>query len=128
MQIKTFAKRCGRLMKEYGPAVIDSYGQQGTTTARSVSVLSNFSRYAAEGGKAPEMYITQPTSNIKYSYYACNQSSIDSWLPDGTPLLCTHGGVFYVMGTLGGKELASRINAIAASHSPPYFISVSLHI
>eukprot|EP01045_Picozoa_sp_COSAG04_P000160 COSAG04_NODE_3_length_53939_cov_50.145431_50_plen_321_part_00 len=123
-QIKSFATRCGRLMKDYGPAVIDTFGQQGPSEAHSVSVLSNFSKYAAAGGVAPQMYITQPTGNIKYSYYQCDESNVDTWQPDGTPVLCTHSGVFYVMGSMGGEKLASHINAIAANHSKPYFITV----
>jgi hypothetical protein len=55
-QIKSFATRCGRLMKEYGPAVIDTFGQTGDE-ANTVSVLTNFSRYAAQGGVAPQMYV-----------------------------------------------------------------------
>lgn len=60
-QINTFAQRCGRLMQIYGPAVIDTYGQQGTTKEISTAVLTNFSKYAARGGIAPQMYISQPT-------------------------------------------------------------------
>ena len=121
-QVQTFATRCGRLMESYGPAIIDTFGQQGTTEAHSSAVLSNFSKYAAAGGVAPLMYISQPTRNIHYSYYDCNGQ--DSTLPDGTPLVCTPHNVFYVMGSLGGQELASRINAIAASQPAPNFISV----
>jgi len=53
-QIRTFATRCGRLMRDYGPAVIDTYGQTGPA-ANTFSVLTNFSRYAAAAGVAPEM-------------------------------------------------------------------------
>lgn len=120
-QLRSFATRCGRLMKDYGPAVIDTYGQQGDGT---VAVLANFSRYAKEGGMAPQMYISQPTGSIHYSYYKCNQSAIDAWQPDGTPVLCTHGGLFYVMGNMGGEALAKRINAVAESATKPYFITV----
>lgn len=122
-QIKSFATRCGRLMNEYGPAVIDTYGQTGNA-ANTVSVLSNFSSYAAAGGVKPLLYITQPTRNIHYAYYACNQSALDAWLPDGTPLLCTSSeGLFYVMGSLGGDKLAARINAVARQ-SGQQFITV----
>merc|ERR1712228_666095 len=108
-------------MKDYGPAVIDTFGQQGTNT---VEVLSNFSKYSQMGGVKPQMYITQPTGNIHYSYYQCNQSNLDTWQPDGTPVLCTHGGLFYGMGNLGGEELAKRINAVVAAAPKPYFITV----
>ena len=97
-QVKSFAARCGRLMRDYGPAVIDTYGQTGDHD-NTVSVLSNFSAYAAAAGVAPQMYITQPTGNIRYSYYQCDESHLDMWQPDGTPLLCTSNkGLFYVMG------------------------------
>jgi hypothetical protein len=59
-------------------------------------------------------YISQPTGNIKYSYHPCNESQLDTWQPDGTPLLCTSSkGLFYVMGSLGGAKLAERINTVA---------------
>ena len=64
-QLTTFATRCGRLMKEYGPAVVDTFGQQGTSDVESLHKLSVFSEAAAKGGAAPAMYITQPTGNIK---------------------------------------------------------------
>eukprot|EP00928_Gymnodinium_smaydae_P081607 TRINITY_DN65093_c0_g1_i1.p1 TRINITY_DN65093_c0_g1~~TRINITY_DN65093_c0_g1_i1.p1 ORF type:complete len:650 (+),score=107.54 TRINITY_DN65093_c0_g1_i1:243-1952(+) len=120
-QLKNFAGRCGRLMQDDGPKVIDTFGQQGHD---SVELLTKFSRYAKLGGAAPEMYVTQPTGNIHYSYYSCNQSALDTWQPDGTPMVCTHGGIFYVMGDLGGKELANRINTIARDAPRPYFITV----
>mmetsp|Transcript_25717 Transcript_25717/g.55710 ORF Transcript_25717/g.55710 Transcript_25717/m.55710 type:complete len:136 (+) Transcript_25717:3-410(+) len=77
------------------------------------------------------MYISQPTGNIHYAYHDCN-SSLVSWLPDGTPLLCTNSGaddLFYIPGSMGKQscpscELARRINAVAAAHQPPYFITV----
>ena len=65
-QLATFATRCGRLMKDYGPAVVDTFGQQGVSDAESVHKLSVFSEAAAKGGLAPAMYITQPTGHIKY--------------------------------------------------------------
>merc|ERR1719215_350215 len=120
-QLKSFAARCGRLMQDYGPRVVDTYGQQGPD---SVGLLSKFSRYAMLEGVAPEMYVTQPTDAIHYSYHSCNQSAIDAWQPDGTPVVCTHGGLFYVMGDLGGAELANRINTIARVAQKPYFITV----
>ena len=78
-------------------------------------MLSNFSRYAAKGGVAPLMYISQPTSRaIRYAGHVCNESQLGSWQPDGTPLLCTSSkGLFYVMGSMGGEQLAKNINAVA---------------
>lgn len=164
-QIKTFATRCGRLMKDYGPAVIDTFGQTSFTnnagadspSDHTVSVLQNFSRYvgdlvvkplrlrqssfcvnllllspltlgvtsvlnvvgigiisyAAAGGVPPQLYLEQPTGNIKYAYHKCNPTKLNTWLDDGTPVICTQGDVFYVMGSLGGDTLAQRVNAIA---------------
>ena len=103
-QVKSFASRCGRLMRDYGPAVVDTFGQTGDHD-NTVSVLSNFSTYAAAAGVAPQMYISQPTGNIHYSYYKCDQSRLDMWQPDGTPVLCTSSkGLFYVMGTCVGCD------------------------
>jgi hypothetical protein len=79
LQIQTFATRCGRLMKDYGPAVIDTYGQTGSSQLNTRSVLANFSLYAAESGTAPEMYISQPTGVIKYAYYDC-QDTLNQYL------------------------------------------------
>ena len=59
-QIQTFAARCGRLMRDYGPAVVDTFGQTGNE-ANTFSVLTNFSRYAEAAGVAPSFYISQPT-------------------------------------------------------------------
>jgi len=118
-------------MKDYGPAVIDTFGQTGSKD-NTISVLANFSRYAAEGGVAPQMYISQPTNNIHYSYYDCDPTQLDMWQPDGTPLVCTNTGknnLFYIPGSLGKQacpscELARRINTVAAANKPPFFITV----
>ena len=53
---------------------------------------------------------------------------LNSWQPDGTPLLCTakkgsQGTLFYISG-IHGAELAARINALAAAAPRPFFISV----
>jgi hypothetical protein len=117
-QIKGFATRCGRLMKEYGPAIVDTYGQTGASVAATVSVLGNFSRYAKVGGVGPEMYISQPTQSIKEMVsLTCNETQLDAWLPDGTPLVCTsRKGLFYVMPSPGaGITLAGNINAVGGS-------------
>ena len=124
-QIKTFATRCGRLMKEYGPAVVDTFGQQGTSSSEAVAKLSLFSEAARAGGVPPQMFITQPTGVIHYSYFACNESQLDTWQPDGTPVVCTSSkGLFYVMGSLGGVKLAERINAVAQAPGQGQFITV----
>ena len=124
-QIRSFAKRCGRLMKDYGPAVIDTFGQTSAVSNagadspqdQTVSLLQNFSKYAAEGGVAPQMYISQPTGVIKYAYHACDQAKLDVWTADGTPIVCTaSSGVFYVMPSIGGgKQLAQHINTVAGN-------------
>merc|ERR1712008_318933 len=106
----------------YGPAVIDTFGQQGLN---SVEVLANFSRYASAGGVEPQIYISQPTDNIHYSYQNCQKrAALDSWQPDGTPVLCTNRSLFYVMGKMGGEALANKINFVAANAPKPYFITV----
>jgi len=56
------------------------------------------------------MYLEQPTKSITHAYYPCNESKLASWQPDGTPVVCTHGGLFYVMGSLGSDYLSSKIN------------------
>jgi hypothetical protein len=131
MQIDTFATRCGRLMRDYGPAVVDTYGQTGSA-ANTAAVRTNFSRYAAAAaaGVPPAMYISQPTGSIKYSYYDCS-ASLDQALPDGTPLLCTSSNpnLFYIPSSLGPVPcprctLAGFINDVAAAHAPPFFITV----
>ena len=38
-QIQSFAIRCGRLMKDYGPAVINTFGPTGNA-ANTMSVLA----------------------------------------------------------------------------------------
>lgn len=69
--------------------MIDTYGQTGSV-ANTKSVLANFSTYAAAGGVAPQMYLEQPTRSITYAYYPCNQSKLDNWQPDGTPVICKY--------------------------------------
>ena len=54
------ATRCGRLMHDYGPAVVDVYGSAKGVYGSAQSVLANFSRYAAAGGTAPGMYLPHP--------------------------------------------------------------------
>eukprot|EP01052_Picozoa_sp_SAG31_P062597 SAG31_NODE_21570_length_546_cov_0.807606_1_plen_157_part_10 len=125
LQLKSFATRCGRLMKDYGPAVIDTFGQTGGVFGKpdnnpenTYKKLNLFNKAAAAAGTAPQMYISQPTGNIHYAYYQCNETRLDNWLPDGTPVVCTgsssrFGGVFYVMGSMGGAELAKHVNSWA---------------
>ena len=93
-------------MKEYGPAVIDTFGQTSPVNTRApgpkddtMHRLANFSRFATAGGVAPEMYISQPTGNIRYAYHPCAAAQLDSWLSDGTPVVCTPHSTFYVMGS-----------------------------
>lgn len=122
-QIKTFATRCGRLMHDYGPAIVDVYG--GGTH----NILSNFSRYAAAAGTAPAMYLPHPP------IAGCNLTELDVYQPDGTPVLCTATGntsltslnLFYVPKHIPvgvscvSCELARRINVVAESNR---FVSV----
>ena len=79
-QLKTFAKRCARLMYDYGPTVVDVYG--GGTK----SILRNFSRYAATTGIVPTMYLPHPPMR------GCNLTGLAEYQPDGTPILCTAWG------------------------------------
>eukprot|EP00040_Diaphanoeca_grandis_P022230 m.118956 g.118956 ORF g.118956 m.118956 type:complete len:610 (-) comp28713_c0_seq1:105-1934(-) len=119
-QVKSFAARCGRFMHDYGPAVVDTYGQTGNQS-NTFAVLTNFSRYAstADGkGVAPDMYIAQPTKRIGYANYICAQTEDDQWLPDGTPFVCTNPDLFYIPGALGHQncsacELSKRITDVA---------------
>jgi len=125
-QITAFATRCGRLLKSYGAAVVDAWGQTGLDPALNATqaekqansdrVLALFSKAAAAGGVAPQMYISQPTPNIGYAYYPCEgvdaenkgKNMDNQWLKDGTPVVCTNAGksakgqsenVFYIPGT-----------------------------
>lgn len=117
-QIKTFATRCGRLMDDYGPAMVDVYG------GASHSILANFSRYAAVAGTAPAMYLPHPP------IAGCSPTQLDVYQPDGTPVLCTAEGednLFYVPKhvlpnvSCVSCELARRINAVAETN---HFVSV----
>jgi len=126
-QINTFATRCGRLMNEYGPAVIDTFGQTGAEP-NTFSVLTNFSVYAAAAGVAPAMYITQPTlCCIDYASFNCSAAaSLDLVLPDKTPLICTADDLFYVGGGPGcvACNIAANINKVSAANTAPFFITV----
>ena len=126
-QIGTFATRCGRLMRDFGPAVIDTFGQTGDEV-NTFSVLTNFSRYAAAGGVAPAMYISQPTlCCIDYASFNCSAAaSLDLALPDTTPLVCTAESLFYVGGGSGcvACTIAANINKVARANAPPFFITV----
>lgn len=58
-QLGRYAGRVGRLYKEYGPSVADTYGQA------NLSTIASYSRYAAAGdaagpGMAPAAYVAQP--------------------------------------------------------------------
>jgi len=114
-QIKTFATRCGRLMHDYGPAIVDVYG--GGTP----SILANFSRYAAAAGTAPTMYLPHPP------IAGCSLTQLDVYQPDGTPVLCTAKGLFYIPKHVPRNVscvscyLAGSINAVAKSN---HFVSV----
>lgn len=79
--------------------------------------------YAAAAGVAPQLYLEQPTGNIKYAYHRCD-NKLNTWLDDGTPVICTEGNVFYVMGSIGGDTLAQRVNAVAKAGTQ--FITVRL--
>lgn len=123
-QINTFATRCGRLMHDYGPAIVDVYGGAKSDHGSAQSVLANFSRYAAAGGAAPTMYLPHPPIT------GCNLNKLDVYQPDGTPVLCTATGannLFYIPKHILPNvscvscELARRINAVAESN---HFVSV----
>ena len=126
-QIATFATRCGWLMREFGPAVIDTFGQTGPG-AQTFSVLTNFSGYAGAAGSAPLMYITQPTDCcINYASFNCvAEASLDLTLPDSTPLICTDPSLFYVGGGPGcvACAISTNVNKVAAANKPPFFITV----
>ena len=54
-QFKRYAQRVGRLLNDYGPRVVDTYGFAGP------ALLANYSAEAALGGVAPSAYISEPT-------------------------------------------------------------------
>jgi hypothetical protein len=123
-QLNTFATRCGRLMHDYGPAVVDVYGSAKSIAGSAQSVLANFSRYAAAGGTAPTMYLPHPPQA------GCNPTKLDVYQADGTPVICTETGsnnLFYVPKHIPlnvscvSCVLAQRINAVAESNR---FVSV----
>ena len=55
-QFRRYARRVGRLLRDYGPSVVDTYG------FASPELLQNYSAEAAAGGgRAPSAYISEPT-------------------------------------------------------------------
>jgi hypothetical protein len=54
-QFQRYARRVGRLLRDYGPSVVDTYG------FASPALLHNYSAQAAIGGQAPAAYISEPT-------------------------------------------------------------------
>eukprot|EP00041_Stephanoeca_diplocostata_P019356 m.416696 g.416696 ORF g.416696 m.416696 type:complete len:368 (+) comp21282_c0_seq9:1590-2693(+) len=122
--LHAFATRAGQLIRQYGPNVIDTYGQA------NLSTMQTFSTHCAEnGGEAPLMYINEPTGGpIPFAYYEC--PNLNMALPDvNATVVCTsHApGLFYIPGALGKApckscELARRIQQVA--HGGTHFINV----
>jgi hypothetical protein len=54
-QFQRYAQRVGRLLHDYGPGVVDTYG------FADPDLLLNYSAEAAKGGVAPSAYISEPT-------------------------------------------------------------------
>lgn len=54
-QFKRYTQRVGRLLNNYGPRVVDTYG------FADPDLLANYSAEAALGGVAPSAYISEPT-------------------------------------------------------------------
>ena len=130
-QFQRYARRVGRLLHEFGPTVVDTYG------FASPELLLNYSAEAAIGGQAPAAYISEPTHFGIWDQipgkpimpYSCPTDN--QMLGDGkTPLVCTPGTgpwVFYFASGLNKTcpscDFAARIREHATKHKPPYFIT-----
>ena len=125
-QLAQYAKQVGRLYKEYGPEVADTYGQANFST------IAKYSQYAAEGGMAPAAFVAQPLwSHGSYAQDAWRCPELNLYSPaDGTPVICTANSpnLFYrnrgLNKTDPGKDLADRIRGVAARYEPPFFITI----
>eukprot|EP00931_Biecheleriopsis_adriatica_P102528 TRINITY_DN77484_c0_g1_i1.p1 TRINITY_DN77484_c0_g1~~TRINITY_DN77484_c0_g1_i1.p1 ORF type:complete len:600 (+),score=107.81 TRINITY_DN77484_c0_g1_i1:26-1801(+) len=119
-----YAKRAGRILQDYGPDVVDSYG------FASFDLLANYSRFAAEGGKAPSAYVSQPT-NWDFTFLSSLQCPrLNNWQRDGTPVVCTPDNdpwlFYYADGlnkTCPSCDLAERIKKHAEKYEPPVFVN-----
>ena len=123
VQFQRYARRVGRLLREFGPSVVDTYG------FASPALLLNYSVEAAIGGQAPSAYISEPTHFGIWDQipgkpilpYSCTQTD-NRLLDDGkTPLICTPGTdpwVFYFASGLNKTcpscDFAARIRTHAS--------------
>merc|ERR1712232_1278230 len=112
MQLSRYAKRVGRILQDYGPNVVDTYG------FASFDLISNYSYNAAMGGKAPAAYLSQPSDwgLPGLPSFKCPQPN--NWQDDGTPVICTPGDdlMYYSAGldeTCPSCDLAARIKGHA---------------
>ena len=127
-QLQRYTARVGKLYKEYGPEVADTYGQANLTT------IAKYSKYAAQGGgMAPTAYVSQPLwSHGRYAQGAYKCPELNLYSPtDGTPIICTPNtpSLFYRNRGFDNRsspaaQLAARIRTAAARYSPPYFITI----
>jgi len=126
-QLERYATRVGRLFRQYGVDVADTYGHANLSTIKS------YSAYAGrEGGVAPAAYVTQPLwahGSYAEDSYRCPELNLYS-PTDGTPIICTSNepNLFYrnraINMTDPARDLADRIRGAAMQYIPPYFITV----
>lgn len=126
VQLQRYAGRVGRLFKEYGPEVADTYGQANLTT------IAAYSKFAAQGGMAPTAYVSQPLwAYGDYAEDAYKCPSYNMFSPsDGTPIICTSHtpSLFYRNRNIDqkdpGADLGGRIRSLATQFEPPFFVTV----
>ena len=104
-QLDAYGRRYGRLAAAYGgPSVVDTYGQA------SPALMAAYARAAAAGGAAPDAFVSQPTTNMGFpGYFNCSDGAENRWLDDGTPVVCSHEGLFYYAASFWHKDL--QLNA-----------------
>ena len=113
-QLARYTKRVGRLIKQYGPNVVDTYGYV------TREIFPQYVAGAAAGGVAPAMLTSQdqrPTPPIDTFY----PKPRNFWLQDGTPVVSSNTSLFYFDEDDGGLDpacpscdFADRIRRVAA--------------
>eukprot|EP01050_Picozoa_sp_SAG11_P003985 SAG11_NODE_242_length_11757_cov_9.613999_1_plen_1005_part_00 len=129
-QLQRYTTRVGKLVKEFGPEVVDTYGFANLTT------IAKYSHFAAAGGKAPTAYVSPPLwsdpafDTPVFNTFKC--PALNLYSADGTPVICTPitPSLFYRNSEIikdGGPpaaQLAARIRTVAAQYEPPLHIIV----
>lgn len=122
--LSAYSRRVGRILQEYGPNVVDTYG------FASFDLIKSYSREAAVGGKAPSAYISQPTNWPFTGLPSLSCPQLTNWQEDGTPVICTPDTgpyLFYYANSLNKTcpscDFAARIKDHAERYKSPVFIN-----